>query len=55
MSKSNPNGANNVTSDPREQVMWDINTPVKRTNAWERSVKELQIMMSKQHEKHNHK
>ena len=26
MSKSNPNGANNVTSDPREQVMWDIYT-----------------------------
>ena len=26
MSKSNPNGANNVTSDPREQIMWDIYT-----------------------------
>jgi len=23
-SKSNPNGANGTTSDPREQVMWDI-------------------------------
>jgi len=22
--KTNPNGANNTTSDPREQIMWDI-------------------------------
>lgn len=24
MSKTNPNGANGTTSDPREQIMWDI-------------------------------
>lgn len=35
--------------------MWDINTPVKKQNEWEKSIRRLQIMMSKQHEKHNHK
>jgi len=27
--------------------MWDINTPVKKVNKWEKAVRELQILMAK--------
>lgn len=40
--RSNPNGANGTTSDPREQIMWDfyVNGIAKgRENAYESAVK----------------
>lgn len=40
--RTNPNGANGTTSDPREQVMWDYyvdSIRENRTNAYESAIK----------------
>ena len=40
--RTNPNGANGTTSDPREQVMWDFyvdSIRENRTNAYESAIK----------------